>query len=359
MKSDKFKDKKFKKATKKTDVLYEDSETAKKRKLDKMDKKDKKYSKSNKRVDRYFEADEEAEVLMDDDDGSRRRPKKSSTTAKADKPKPFRGEQNGSTTYRRPVASKNPHGDKRKREVTKSNDSGEIRLNKYIANSGVCSRREADDYIKAGLVTINDVLVTELGTKVKPNDIVKFNGESLRREKLVYLLLNKPKDYVTTMEDPHATKSVMQLIEKACTERIYPVGRLDKSTTGVLLFTNDGDLAKKLTHPKFNVKKIYHVHLDKNVTKGDMVKIAEGFDLDDGFIQADAINYVGEEKNEIGIEIHSGRNRVVRRLFEKLGYNVTKLDRVFFAGLTKKQLTRGHWRFLTEKEVIFLKMGKY
>ncbi len=235
--------------------------------------------------------------------------------------------------------------------------SDEIRLNRFIANAGVCSRREADTYITAGLVTINGKAVTELGTKVKPGDEVRFDGRRLNAEKKVYLLLNKPKDYVTTTEDPHAEQTVMELVKEACPERIYPVGRLDKNTTGVLLFTNDGDLSKKLTHPSHQMKKIYQVTLNKALTKNDLVKIADGVELEDGFIAADAINYISpENKLEIGIEIHSGKNRIVRRIFEHLGYHVRKLDRVYFAGLTKKNLPRGKWRILTGKEIQFLKM---
>ncbi|MDD2382546.1 MAG: pseudouridine synthase [Mariniphaga sp.] len=233
----------------------------------------------------------------------------------------------------------------------------EMRLNRFIANSGVCSRREADKYIVAGLVTVNGNIVTELGTKVKMNDDVRFDGRKLNAEKKVYLLLNKPKDYVTTTDDPHAEHTVMELVKDACPERIYPVGRLDKSTTGVLLFTNDGELSERLTHPSHNMKKIYQVTLNNPLTKNDMLRIAEGIELDDGKIAADAITFIdATNKTEIGIEIHSGKNRVVRRIFEQLGYKVKKLDRVYFAGLTKKNISRGKWRFLSHKEVQFLKM---
>jgi 23S rRNA pseudouridine2605 synthase len=236
----------------------------------------------------------------------------------------------------------------------------ETRLNKYIAHAGICSRREADKLIEAGMVSVNGKVVTELGTKIAPEDDVRYNGERLGNERKVYLLLNKPKDYVTTLDDPYAKKTVMELISKACKERIYPVGRLDKNTTGVLLFTNDGDLTKKLTHPSFNKKKIYQVFLDKNLLHSDMQKIAEGVKLDDGITQVDAIAYTSaDSKKEVGLEIHSGKNRVVRRIFEQLGYKVTKLDRVYFAGLTKKNLPRGRWRFLTEKEVKMLKMNAF
>ncbi len=235
-----------------------------------------------------------------------------------------------------------------------------IRLNKFLANAGVCSRREADTFIEAGVVTVNGVVVTELGTKVKRSDEVKFHDQPVKIEKKVYVLLNKPKDYVTTSDDPQNRKTVMDLVKDACDERIYPVGRLDRNTTGVLLLTNDGELASKLTHPKFLKKKIYHVHTNKNVSAADLRQIAEGITLDDGDIRADAVEYASEtDKKQIGIEIHSGRNRIVRRIFEHLGYKVTKLDRVLFAGLTKKNLKRGDWRYLTEDEVNMLRMGAF
>ena len=235
-----------------------------------------------------------------------------------------------------------------------------IRLNKYLANAGVCSRREADEFITAGVVSVNGEVVTELGTKVKRTDVIKFHEESVSLESKVYVLLNKPKECVTTSDDPQARLTVMDLVKGACKERIYPVGRLDRNTTGVLLLTNDGDLASKLTHPQFLKKKIYHVYLDKNVTKHDMEQIAAGITLDDGEIHADAISYATEtDKDQVGIEIHSGKNRIVRRIFESLGYKVIKLDRVFFAGLTKKGLRRGEWRYLTEQEVNILRMGAF
>ena len=237
--------------------------------------------------------------------------------------------------------------------------TGEIRLNRFIAQSGLCSRREADDYIQAGLVSVNGVIVTELGSKVKPTDEVKFNDSRIEGEKKVYLVLNKPKGYVTSLEDPHADKTVMDLVKGACEERIYPVGRLDKNSVGLLLFTNDGDMTRQLTHPSYRKKKIYQVSLDKPLTRADMDRIAEGIKLEDGEIHADEIAYVKEDKSEIGIEIHSGRNRIVRRIFESLGYSVCKLDRVYYAGLTKKNLKRGAWRFLTKEEVMRLKSGQY
>jgi len=235
-----------------------------------------------------------------------------------------------------------------------------IRLNKFISNAGICSRREADEYIKAGVVTVNGKTITELGSHINPKDQVKFNNQSIKIENKIYLLLNKPKDFVTTFDDPHANKTVMDLVRNACRERIYPVGRLDKSTTGLLLFTNDGDLTKRLTHPKYRKKKIYHAYLNKNITKADMQKIADGFELEDGFIQADAISFADPvDKKQVGIEIHSGKNRIVRRIFEHLDYKVVKLDRVYFAGLTKKNLPRGKWRFLSQKEMNMLQMNAF
>ena len=237
---------------------------------------------------------------------------------------------------------------------------GEMRLNRYIAASGICSRREADDLIKLGEVKVNGVVVTEMGTKVNPTDKVDVGGEVINPEKKVYILLNKPKDFVSTVSDPNAERTVLDLVKPAGAERIYPVGRLDKNTTGVMLLTNDGDLTKKLTHPGYKKKKVYHVVLDKPATKAILNQIAEGFELEDGFINADAVSFVKEgDRTEIGIELHSGRNRIVRRIFEHLGFNVVKLDRVYFAGLTKKNVPRGKWRFLTDKEVAILKRGAY
>ena len=235
-----------------------------------------------------------------------------------------------------------------------------VRLNKFLANAGICSRREADEHIQAGLVKVNGEVVTELGTKVMRTDDITYKDTPVNLEKKVYILLNKPKDCVTTSDDPQQRKTVMDIVKNVCPERIYPVGRLDRNTTGVLLLTNDGDLASKLTHPKFLKKKVYHVYLDKNVTAHDMQQIAEGITLDDGEIHADQIEYASNtDKSQVGIEIHSGKNRIVRRIFESLGYRVVKLDRVLFAGLTKKNLRRGDWRFLTEKEVEMLRMGAF
>lgn len=270
-----------------------------------------------------------------------------------------RPKQGGRDTGKRSFARKD---DERPRSYPKYNpntQTGEIRLNRFISQSGICSRREADDFITAGVVTVNGVVVTELGTKIKPTDEVRFNDERLEGEKNVYLVLNKPKGYVTSLEDPHADKTVMELVKGACTERIYPVGRLDKNSLGLLLFTNDGDLTKQLTHPSYRKKKIYQVSLDKPLTRADMDTLTQGITLEDGEIYADEAAYVKDNKKEIGVEIHSGRNRIVRRMFEHLGYTVQKLDRVYYAGLTKKNLKRGAWRFLTREEVMRLKTGQY
>lgn len=245
-------------------------------------------------------------------------------------------------------------------KVSKPKDDGRVRLNKIIAASGICSRREADDMISAGLISVNGSIISELGSKVFPTDDIRYNGERLRQERLVYIVMNKPKDFVTTTKDPFAKKTVMELLAGSCKERVFPVGRLDRNTTGVLLITNDGDLAKKLTHPSHNKKKIYHVHLDKGLKHSDIETIVKGMELEDGFVKADEVSYIDpEDKKQIGVEIHSGQNRVVRRIFEQLGYKVIKLDRVYFAGLTKKGLQRGQWRFLTNQEVGMLKMGSY
>lgn len=236
-------------------------------------------------------------------------------------------------------------------------DNGLIRLNRYIANAGICSRRKADELIEAGVISVNGKVVSELGTKVDPaKDEIRYNGERLQREQMVYILLNKPKDYITTTDDPQERRTVMQLVAKATKERIYPVGRLDRNTTGLLLLTNDGNLSEKLSHPRNNIRKIYQAELDKNLKQGDLNKIAFGLELEDGLVKPDAVSYVqGGSKREIGIQIHSGKNRIVRRIFEHLGYDVIKLDRVIYANLTKKDLPRGRWRYLDEKEIIQLK----
>ena len=255
-----------------------------------------------------------------------------------------------------------PKRDDKPRTYPKYNpnkQTGEVRLNRFISQSGICSRREADDFILAGVVTVNGQVVTELGTKILPTDEVRFNDEKLQGEKHVYLVLNKPKGYVTSLEDPHADKTVMDLVKYACTERVYPVGRLDKNSLGLLLITNDGDITRQLTHPSYRKKKIYEVTLDKPLTRADMDTLTEGITLEDGDIFADEVAYASEDKRTVGVEIHSGRNRIVRRMFEHLGYSVQKLDRVYYAGLTKKNLKRGDWRFLTKDEVMRLKTGQY
>jgi 23S rRNA pseudouridine2605 synthase len=248
-------------------------------------------------------------------------------------------------------------GNKRSKKPSVAKDDGLIRLNRFIANAGICSRRKADELIAAGVVSVNGVPVTELGYKVDPaKDLIRYNGENLKREKMVYVLLNKPKDYITTTDDPQERKTVMSLVEKASRERIYPVGRLDRNTTGLLLMTNDGDLAEKLSHPRNNITKLYQVELNKSLSQGDLNKIQFGVELEDGVIKPDQVSYVaGGSKKEVGIQIHSGKNRVVRRIFESLGYEVVKLDRVVYSQLTKKDLPRGRWRYLEEKEIIQLK----
>jgi 23S rRNA pseudouridine2605 synthase len=291
------------------------------------------------------------------------------TTGKFQKDTTGRPQRKTADKFQKDAAGKPPRKTERKvfarkrlsKELPKNgHESDQIRLNKYIASTGVCSRREADEFIRAGLVSVNGKLITELGVKVSPGDVVKYNGETLREEKKVYILINKPKDYITTVEDPHAKKTILELVKGACKERIYPVGRLDRNTTGVLLLTNDGELTKRLTHPRFEKLKIYHVTLNKNIKSPDMEKIATGITLEDGFIKADAINFADPvDKSQIGVEIHSGRNHIVRRIFEHLGYEVVKLDRVYFAGLTKKNLHRGEWRFLSEKEITMLKMNAF
>ncbi|WP_420320506.1 pseudouridine synthase [Flagellimonas sp.] len=267
----------------------------------------------------------------------------------------------GNTQKRNPkkqFSKKEGFQDKPKKQTKKSNPD-EIRLNRYVANAGICSRREADKYIAAGNVSVNGKVITEMGYKVKRSDDVRFDGRKLNPEKKEYILLNKPKNFITTTSDEKGRRTVMELISSASKARLLPVGRLDRNTTGLLVFTNDGDLTKKLTHPQHGVRKIYHVHLDKNLTLSDLRKIEAGLDLEDGTIEVDEVSYIqGAPKKEIGVEIHSGRNRIVRRIFEHLGYNVIKLDRVIFAGLTKKDLPRGHWRHLTEQEVVNLKMIK-
>ena len=295
--------------------------------------------------------DGERKPFVKREGGDSDRPRKSYNDSKAfDKPY----EPRLSKSER--VVEKSKKAGPSKTSTQKNVSDDAVRLNRYVANAGICSRREADVLIATGVVTVNGKIVTEMGYKVNPTDVVTYGGVPIKNEVKKYLILNKPKDYITTMDDPEERKTVMELIRKACKERLYPVGRLDRNTTGLLLFTNDGDLTAKLTHPKFNVRKVYHVVLDKRITSEDFKTLAEGIELSDGPIKPDAIEYVGEGKSELGVEIHSGRNRIVRRMFEHLGYEVMKLDRVAFAGLTKKDLPRAKFRFLTEKEVDFLKM---
>lgn len=278
----------------------------------------------------------------------RKRPQERTTGEHSERaPRPYKRSFTKRSSGKGP--STNPH---------KSNDDGTIRLNKYISNAGICSRREADDLISSGVIQVNGKVVTEMGYKVKPTDVIKYGGQTLRKERLVYLILNKPKDYITTVDDPQQRKTVLELVQGACSERIYSVGRLDRATTGLLMFTNDGELTKKLTHPRYGVRKIYHVELDKPLKRADMDQITEGIELEDGNVKVDEISYVGDGKDKasIGVEIHSGKNRIVRRIFEHFGYNVRKLDRVVFGPLTKKDMPRGRWRFLTDSEVGMLKM---
>ena len=303
------------------------------------------------RTERSFSRGERPERSFNRDDN--RRPKSGGRTATSERYNDSRG------GAKRGFA---PKRDEKPRSYPKYNPNrvtGEVRLNRFISQSGVCSRREADEFILAGVVTVNGQVVTELGTKILPTDEVRFNDEKLQGEKHVYIVLNKPKGYVTSLEDPHADKTVMDLVKDACTERVYPVGRLDKNSLGLLLITNDGDVTRQLTHPSYRKKKIYQVTLDKPLTRADMDTLTEGITLEDGEIFADEVAYASEDKKTVGVEIHSGRNRIVRRMFEHLGYSVQKLDRVYYAGLTKKNLKRGAWRFLTKDEVMRLKTGQY
>ncbi len=336
-----------------------------------FDKK-KSYGKSKPESDNKFDDRPKKKVYgkSETDAGSERPARKSSPYPKTDKPV-----EEGYSDKRKPYGTSKPGtgkptGRPYKKSSFRNKDHDEdqpeairgvqstVRLNKFLADAGICSRREADRLIESGVVEINGKIVTELGTKVGPDDKVRYGGESLKREKLQYVLLNKPKGFISTSDDPLDRKTVMHLVESACKERIYSVGRLDRNTTGVLLFTNDGDLAKRLTHPKHGVRKLYHVTLDKPLTKNDMLQILQGVELEDGMTKPDKIDWVEgvSAKNEVGIELHSGKNRIVRRIFEHLGYHVEKLDRVVFAGLTKKDIPRGKYRMLTEKEINMLKM---
>ncbi|MDF2437323.1 MAG: hypothetical protein K0Q95_1699 [Bacteroidota bacterium] len=275
-----------------------------------------------------------------------------------DKPSFKKTEGDFSRPYKKKAFQKKSYSKTSESKIDKPNPDGSMRLNKYIANAGICSRREADELIESGVVQVNGKVITEMGFKVKPTDVIKYGGQTLKKEKLVYLILNKPKDYITTVDDPQQRRTVLELIQGACRERIYPVGRLDRATTGLLMFTNDGELTKKLTHPRYGVRKVYHVELDKPLKRADMDKITEGIELEDGPIKVDEISYVGDGKDKasVGVEIHSGKNRIVRRIFEHFGYNVRKLDRVIFGPLSKKDMPRGRWRMLTEAEVGMLKM---
>ena len=313
------------------------------------------FERGNSRFDKGASRFDKVEGRFEKGEGRfERKPKFGSKPSRFDDARP-------ATTKKVFTKSVKPTGDKPKSypKYKPEMPSGEVRLNKFIAQSGLCSRREADDYILAGVITVNGRVVTELGTKILPTDEVRFNEEPVRGEQNVYLVLNKPKGYVTTLDDPHASKIVTDLVRNACKERIYPVGRLDKNSVGLLLFTNDGDLTRQLTHPSYQKKKIYQVTLDKPITDEDMDRIASGITLEDGDIFADEIACIKDNRKEVGIEIHSGRNRIVRRIFEHLGYEVQKLDRVYYAGLTKKNLKRGAWRFLTREEVTRLKTGMY
>ncbi|MBR5249873.1 MAG: pseudouridine synthase [Bacteroidales bacterium] len=333
--------------------------------------KDEKFSRSGGRDRRFDRSEKDRRFDRSEKDRRFDRPEKDRRFDRAEKSRRFdRSEKDGrfertekdqrfkNNFVRNERPARRP---KTEKQILSQEFNGQIRLNKFIANSGVCSRREADELIGAGVVTVNGEVITELGVRINPDkDDIRFNGERLRGEEKVYVLMNKPKGYVTTTSDPHADACVMDLISPdLCPQRIFPVGRLDKSTTGVLLLTNDGALAEKLTHPSYNRKKIYHVFLDKNLKRPDFETLLTGFDLEDGFIAADALSYIDEHEDEVGMEIHSGRNRIVRRMFEHLGYTVKKLDRVYFAGLTKKNLKRGQWRFLTDSEVVLLKNGQY
>jgi len=324
-----------------------------------------KFGKSKKRFDKFDSVDEDGEARTGVVKSANRTPagKKPASTKGAPTSYPRRKSNTNLSDKKTPFKTyrgKAKDGAKQDRTRTQSPNSDLIRLNRYVANAGICSRREADDYIVAGLVSVNDVVITELGVKVKPDDVVKFHGARVQPEKKVYIVMNKPKDFVTTLDDPHAEHKVVDLIKNICKERVFPVGRLDRGTTGVLLLTNDGDLTKKLTHPRYSKKKVYHVLLDKNLRQDDMYALTKGIELEDGMSAVDEISYNSpDDKKQIGIELHSGKNRVIRRMFEHLGYKVLKLDRVYFAGLTKKGLTRGQWRYLTEAEVNMLKTNMY
>lgn len=336
--------------------------------FDKQESRKKKYNEKYGRSEKPEKPAERRSPARRDDkykkeEASFERPARTGAEKKTFKKRSFPSAEKPGTGYAKGDSTgtlKKPFGDRRKKQSfsKRREDDGLIRLNKYISNTGICSRREADELIKAGAVSVNGKIITEMGYMISPDDNVNYGGQKLSREKNVYLLLNKPKDYITTSDDPQKRKTVMELIRGACRERVYPVGRLDRNTTGLLLFTNDGEMAKMLTHPRHGVKKIYHTITDKAVTKSDLKQLTEGIELEDTFAKADEASYVAdaESKKEVGVVMHTGQNRVVRRMFEALGYKVVKLDRVYYAGLTKKDLPRGKWRILSEKEVNMLKM---
>ena len=333
------------------------------RRFDDDERPRRKFNDDDKPRERRFHDDDRPRRKFDDDERPRRRFDDDRPRRRFDDERPHGDHKFGDRPRRNfdddeePRRGRKGYVREKDPQYDRPKATGEIRLNKYLADCGICSRREADDLIKAGCVEVNGEVITTMGYKVQTNDKVVYGGQTLNREKLRYILLNKPKGYITTADDPYERDTVMELVKDACPERIFPVGRLDKGTTGLLLFTNDGDLTKKLTHPSSEVPKLYHVTLDKPLTKNDMLRIADGIELDDGPIAADAIAYDEDDdsKKSIGIELHSGRNRIVRRIFEHLGYEVLKLDRVMFAGLDKYRLPRGEWRFLTDLEVMNLK----
>ncbi|NLB87159.1 MAG: rRNA pseudouridine synthase [Bacteroidales bacterium] len=338
-------------------MAYKNNQNTKNRKKnennnDSTPRKGKKYGKKYDKASKYFEGPEYLKKKISEPKFEKPKPKNRSVDG-------FNVEDINGVDTKSLKLKKISKPIKKNNKSTKFKQQEGVRLNKYIANAGICSRREADTFISAGLVSVNGEIVTELGVKVMPGDEVKFNDEKINPERKVYILLNKPKDYVTTLDDPEGRRTVMDLIQNACKERVYPVGRLDRNTTGLLLLTNDGELTKKLTHPSYNKKKIYHVELDKALSRDHLNQIAQGIELEDGPIVVDAISYVDNLKTEVGIELHSGKNRIVRRIMEHFGYNVKRLDRVYFAGLTKLNLPRGRWRFLSDQEVIRLKTGMY
>lgn len=339
----------------------EEGSHKKTRSFDKKSESPRSFDRDNDRPKRRFGDDEDSHKKTRSFDSSDDRPKRrfSDDESSHKKTRSFDKKTESSRSFDRDDRPKKRFGDKKhgsSKAAPEKEFDGLTRLNKYLSNAGICSRREADELIKAGAVKVNGVVITEMGFKVKSTDVINYGGETLRNERKVYILLNKPKDYITTTDDPQERHTVMELIQGACKERVYPVGRLDRNTLGLLLFTNDGEMATKLMHPKFNVRKVYQVTLSHNIKPDDFKQLEEGVELEDGFIKPDEVSFITESKKEIGIEIHSGKNRIVRRIFEHLGYEVVKLDRVVYAGLTKKDLPRGKWRMLSPKEVSFLKM---